>query len=139
MKTPRRALLKNVDCLRLYVPDLRSGMEYYCDGLGMKVVWKTESAIGLGMGDHRTEVVLQNHDQWSEIDIQVDSVVEAVKTIAAAGGEIVCGPFDLRIGKGAVVKDPWGNQYVILDATQGTLITDGEGNIVGQKKLRSLR
>ncbi len=139
MKPALRPLFKNVDCLRLYIPDLQRGMEYYRDGLGLKVIWKTESAIGLGMGDHRTEVVLQNNDQWSEIDIQVDSVAEAVKTIATAGGTIVYGPFDIPIGKGAVVKDPWGNQYVILDATKGTLITDGEGNIVGQKKLRSLR
>jgi predicted enzyme related to lactoylglutathione lyase len=68
------------------------------------------------------------------MDIKVDSVVEAVKEIEKAGGQIIYGPFDVPIGKCAVVKDPWNNKYVILDTTKGTYITDSEGNIIGQNK-----
>ncbi len=78
------------------------------------------------------EIVIQNERKEQEIDIKVESVVDTIVEIKRAGGEIICGPFDIKIGKCAVVKDPWGNQYVILDATKGIFITDDEGNIVGQ-------
>lgn len=69
-----------------------------------------------------------------EVDIKVDSVIDAVERIRAAGGEIVSGPFEIRIGECAVVRDPWGNRYVILDTTKGTFVTDGSGSIIGQTK-----
>ena len=89
---------------------------------------------GLGMSEGITEIVIQNERKEQNIDIKVDSVVEAVKEIEKAGGQIIYGPFDIRIGKCAVVKDPWNNKYVILDTTKGTYITDNEGNVIGQNK-----
>lgn len=115
------------------MPDLQRGVEYYCDNLGLKILWKTDTAIGLGMADDIAEIVIQNERARQEADIKVKSVPEAVERIREAGGEIVHGPFEIPIGKCAVVKDPWGNRYVILDTTKGTYITDDEGNILGQK------
>ncbi len=86
------------------------------------------------MGDKKTEVVIQNEDKWQEVDIKVDSVLKAVEEIKDAGGRIVNGPFDIKIGKCAVIKDPWNNKYVILDDSKGTFITDENGNIIGQHK-----
>jgi predicted enzyme related to lactoylglutathione lyase len=100
----------------------------------MKVIWKTESSAGLGLSEGITEVVLQNERKELNVDFKVDSVVEAVKDIEKAGGQVIYGPFDIPIGKCAVVKDPWGNRYVILDTTKGTYITDDEGNIIGQNE-----
>jgi len=40
-------------------------------------------------------------------------------------------PFDIQIGRCAVVQDSWGNQLVLLDAGKGLLITDAEGNVIG--------
>jgi lactoylglutathione lyase len=134
MDTSKKALLSYIDCIELYIPDLQQGLDYYCHCLGLKVLWKSDSAIGLGMGEGLTEIVLQNERQEQNIDIKVDSVIEAVKEIEKAGGQIIYGPFDIRIGKCAVVKDPWNNKYVILDTTKGTYITDHEGNIIGQNK-----
>jgi len=81
------------------------------------------------------EIVIQNERKAIETDIKVNSVIEAVKEIEEAGGTILSGPFDIKIGKCAVIKDPWGNQYVILDSTKGTFITDDTGNIIGQSKV----
>jgi hypothetical protein len=39
----------------------------------------------------------------------------------------VRGPFDIQIGLCAVVRDPWGNELVILDTSKGLLRTDDEG------------
>lgn len=134
MKTNNQPLFKYVDCFQLYIPDLDKGIEFYCNNLGLKIIWKTNYAVGLGMVDDKTEIVIQNENKWQEVDIKVDSVIEAVEKIRSAGGEIVYGPFEIKIGKCAVVKDPWGNKYVILDSTKGTFITDDEGNIIGQKE-----
>ncbi len=129
-----KPLFQNIDCLQLYVPDLEAGIDYYCNQLGLKIIWKTKTAVGLGMEKGLAEIVLQNERREMEQDIKVDSVPEAVKKIEQAGGTILSGPFDIKIGQCAVVKDPWGNQYVILDTTKGTFITDDEGNILGQEK-----
>ena len=45
---------------------------------------------------------------------------------------IINGPFDTAIGKGAVVSDPWNNQYGILDMTKATSdvnVSDGFKNM----------
>jgi hypothetical protein len=33
-------------------------------------------------------------------------------------------PFEIAIGRCAVVQDPWGNRLVVLDRSQGRLLTD---------------
>jgi lactoylglutathione lyase len=132
MEITNKPLFKLIDCIELYVPDLQKGIDYYCKSLGLKILWKTDTAIGLGMDDRTTEIVIQNERNQQTVDIKVDSVMDAVIAIEKAGGQILYGPFEIRIGKCAVVKDPWDNQYVILDTTKGTYITDQEGNIIGQ-------
>lgn len=124
----------HVDCVRVYVPDLQKGLEYYRDNLGLKLAWKSEHEIGLLFGDGVTELVIQNEDRGVETDLKVESVEETVQVIERAGGRILKGPFDIRIGKCAIVADPWGNEMVILDSSKGTFITDQDGNIVGQEK-----
>ena len=128
------AVFKKVDAIQLYVPDLEKGIEYYCNQMGLKIIWKTESAIGLGMAEDVTEIVIQNERRHQEIDIKVDNVLEAIEKIQSSGGKILYGPFDIKIGKCAVIKDPWNNEYVILDATKGSFITDEKGQIIGQNK-----
>jgi hypothetical protein len=32
------------------------------------------------------------------------------------------------------VKDPWGNELVLLDSSKGRLVTDEGGNVVGVEK-----
>jgi lactoylglutathione lyase len=127
-------VLKNIDCIRLYVSNLEDGLKYYSSHLGLKLIWKTQKAIGLGMTEGITEIVIQTEDKTREIDFKVDNVDEAIKEISKAGGKVVVKPFDIPIGRCAVIEDPWENRYVILDSTKGTFITDGNGNIVGQKK-----
>lgn len=132
MSAKSKSLFTKVDCLRLYIPDLEKGLEYYRDCMGLHIIWRSETAIGLGLDADVTEIVIHNEREGFEVDLMVDSVVDAVEVIKNAGGKIVTGPFDIKIGKCAVVEDPWSNQYVILDSTKGKFITDDEGNILGQ-------
>jgi len=131
MKT-KKPIFNCVDCIRIFVPDLEKGLGFYHHKLGLQIAWKTDNAIGLLMNDGKTEIVIQNEDKSPETDIMVDNVEDAVKIITEAGGKVIYGPFDIKIGKCAVIEDPWNNKMVILDSTKGTFVTDKNGNIIGQ-------
>jgi lactoylglutathione lyase len=126
-----KPLMRKVDCVRLYVPDLDAGLAYYRDQLGHELIWRTERAVGLRLPDTDAEIVLHTERQGPETDLLVDSADAAAVRIEEAGGRIVAGPFDIQIGRCAVVQDPWGNQVVLLDTSKGLLVTDGDGNVVG--------
>ena len=75
--------------------------------------------------------MLHTESQPPEIDFSVDATDEAVVRFEKAGGTIIVPPFDIQIGRCAVVQDPWGNQFVFLDSSKGMLVTDEEGNVIG--------
>lgn len=124
-------LFTHVDCVELYVSDLDEGIAYYRDALGLKLLWRRDTSAGLGLENDIAEVVLQTERQEMNVDFKVDSVDEAVGHIARAGGTVLHGPFDIPIGKCAVVTDKWHNRYVILDMTKGRFVTDEQGNVLG--------
>lgn len=127
----RPPLFRKVDCLQVPVPDLEAGLAFYCDRLGHELAWRTETQAGLRMLVTDAEIVLQTERPTPEVDVLVASVEEAVATIVDAGGDVVVPPFDIRIGRCAVIQDPWGNQFTVLDMSKGALVTDSDGNVVG--------
>lgn len=126
-----RPLIRKVDCVRLYVADLETGLAFYRDQLGHELIWRTETAAGLRLPESEAELVLQTEEQRQEVDLLVDSADEAARFIERAGGRVIVPPFDIQIGRCAVVEDPWENPLVLLDTTKGLLKTDAEGNIIG--------
>lgn len=133
MNTKNSSLFQKIDCLQLYVPNLEQGINYYHENLGLPIAWKTETAVAFLLGDGIGELVIQNKDKWNETDVKVERVEDAVEKIMTAGGKVIHGPFDIAVGKCAVVADPWENQIVLLDSSKGTFVTDEKGNIIGQK------
>ena len=127
-------LFQNVDCIEMYVSDLDEGISYYCDLLGLKLLWRTDTSLGLGMEDNITEIVLQTDRKRMNVDFKVASVDDSVKRIVEIGGKVICNPFDIPIGRCAVVQDKWENQYVLLDMTKGKYETDECGNVIGVVK-----
>lgn len=125
------ALLRKVDCVRLYVPDLEAGIAFYRDRLGHELIWLTETAAGLRLPESDTELVLQTEEQRQEVDFLVDSADEAAKLVEQTGGKVTVPPFDIQIGRCAVLEDPWGNPLVLLDISKGHLKTDEHGNVIG--------
>jgi predicted enzyme related to lactoylglutathione lyase len=132
--TPPEPLLGKVDCIRLSVPDLEEGLAFYRDMLGHQLIWRTEESAGLQMPGTDTEVVLHTEPRGVEVDFKVDSADAAADRFRVSGGEVVVPPFDIRIGRCAVVRDPWGNELVLLDSSKGLLVTDEEGNVVGVER-----
>ena len=125
------ALIRKVDCVRLYVPDLEAGLTFYRDQLGHELIWRTATAAGLRLPETDAELVIQTEEQRQEIDLLVDSADEAAKFIQQAGGKVIVPPFDIQIGRCVVVEDPWSNPLVLLDMSKGSLTTDAEGNVTG--------
>jgi predicted enzyme related to lactoylglutathione lyase len=127
-------LFRKLDSYQLPVPDLDAALAFYRDALGHELVWRSETAAGLRLPDQDgTEIVLQTERPQAETDILVDSVEAAVQRFVAAGGRLISGPFAIQIGMCAVVADPFGNVLTLLDMSQGKLITDAEGRILGNE------
>ncbi len=126
-------LFKGIDCLRLPVGDLDEALAFYRDRLGHELVWRSETAAGLRLAEGGGEIVLQTERPEQETNLLVASVEEAVASFVAAGGRVVAGPFDIQIGKCAVVRDPFGNVLVMLDMSKGRLVTDKDGRIAGNE------
>ncbi len=126
-------LYRKVDCVRLPVADLDAALAFYRDALGHELNWRTATSAGLRMPDSDAEIVIHTGGGPPEVDMLVDSVEAAGQRFVEAGGRIVNGPFDIAIGRCAVVADPWGNVLVMLDMTKGRLTTDAEGNVTGNE------
>jgi len=124
-------LFRKIDCYRLPVPDLDAALAFYGDKLGHQLVWRSETAAGLRLPQSGAELVLQTERPEQETDLLVESVPAAVQRIVAAGGRVLVQPFEILIGKCAVVADLFGNVLVILDMSKGRLATDADGNVVG--------
>lgn len=134
MKQP---LFEGVDCVHMCVADFDAGLAFYRDALGLKLLWRTEKACGLGMKVGETELVISEED-YLTVDLKVKDVSEALEVFMRAGGKVESGPFDIEIGKCAVVVDPWGNKYCLLDTSKGTYDTDEDGKVSGVSEKRLL-
>ena len=124
-------LFRKVDCLQIPVPDLEAGLTFYRDRLGHELIWRTDTSAGLRIPGSDTEIVVQTERPEMEANLTVARVEDAAAAIVAAGGRILVAPFDIAIGRCAVVADPWGNRLVVLDNSKGLLITDAPGRVQG--------
>lgn len=55
------------------------------------------------MENGTTEVVLQTDRKKMNVDFKVESVINSIDRIVNAGGKVIDGPFDIPIGKCAVI------------------------------------
>jgi predicted enzyme related to lactoylglutathione lyase len=126
-------LVRKVDAIQIHVPDLDAGLVFYRDRLGHQLIWRTERAVGLRLGDSDAELVLQIEREGLELNLLVSSAEQAAQRIIEAGGAIVVPPFDIQIGRCVVVRDPWGTVLVLLDTSKGLLLTDADGNVISNR------
>jgi predicted enzyme related to lactoylglutathione lyase len=125
-------LLRYLDAVTIPVPDLDEGMAFYCGALGHELLWRNDAVgqAGLGTPQSSTEIVLTTRQPY-EPDWKVASADAAAEIFRARGGQAVTEPFDIPIGRLAVVEDPFGNRLVLLDSTKGTYKTGQSGAVVG--------
>jgi catechol 2,3-dioxygenase-like lactoylglutathione lyase family enzyme len=124
-------LFRTVDCVRIPVPDLDRGLDFYVGRLGHRLIWRTATAAGLRLPDGESELVLHVEGGDPEVDLLVDSVDDAVTEIVRAGGSVRSAPSDIPVGRVAVVDDPFGNPLTILDLSKGRYRTGADGTVTG--------
>jgi predicted enzyme related to lactoylglutathione lyase len=125
------ALFDKIDCFSIPVTDLDAALLFYVGSLGHELIWRDATAAGLRLPNTDAELVLHTDKRPIETDLLVDSVPEAIQRFVTAGGSVVAGPFEIRIGLCAVVQDPWQNRLVILDQSKGLLKTDADKTVIG--------
>ncbi|MEU4602731.1 VOC family protein [Kribbella sp. NPDC023972] len=125
-------LLRKVDAVTVRVPELDAGLEFYRDRLGHELVWRNDEIgqAGLRLPDSDTEIVLATGLEYAPSWL-VTSADEAAVQIVRQGGRLVRAPFDLPVGRCAVVEDPFGNALVVLDLSKGLYVTDERGSVTG--------
>jgi predicted enzyme related to lactoylglutathione lyase len=113
-------LFRRVDAVTVPVPDLEAGLRFYGEVLGHRLIWRNDAVgqAGLRLPDGDSELVLTTEQDYQP-NWLVDSVEDAVGILAGGGGEVVVAPFDIPVGRAAVVRDPFGNPLVLVDLSAG--------------------
>lgn len=107
------------------VPDLEAGLRFYRDVLGLRLLWRNDAVgqAGLVLPDGDSELVVTTRQRY-EPNWLVDSVDAAVEALRNQGCLVVTEPEDIPVGRVAVVRDPFGNNLVLVDLSRGRY---GEG------------
>ncbi len=115
-------MFKKIDCVMVKVSDLEAAVKFYSRVFGLKPLWQDDGAVGMRFADSDAEVVLHTNQEIPvDVDVNylVENVLSDVENYRQNGCEIVVEPFDIPIGKCAVVKDPFGIVHSILDLSKG--------------------
>ena len=118
----RASMLRKIDCVMIRVADVEAAAAYYAKVFGLRPQWSGDEAVGLVFAESDAEIVLHSDSKIpSEVEVHylVDDVVAAVANYAAEGCQVLVAPFDITIGKCAVIRDPFGIRLCILDLTKG--------------------
>ncbi len=125
------ALLQKIDSIRIPVPDIDTGLEFYRDQLGHVLIWRLNNGAGLRMPGSNVELVLVPQGEELQVNFQVASADAAADKYVEAGGKVLLTPFKTLNGRATVVQDPFGNVYALRDDQLGELVTDENGIVLG--------
>ncbi|HCI80711.1 MAG TPA: hypothetical protein DHW02_13590 [Ktedonobacter sp.] len=115
-------MLRKIDCIMIRVDDIKVVADYYVNVFGLLPQWSADDSIGLRFPESDAEIVVHcSPDIPSNVEVHylVDDVVSAVSDYEAKGCRALVEPFDIAIGKCAVIVDPFGIRLCILDMTKG--------------------
>jgi lactoylglutathione lyase len=104
------------------VRDVQTAATYYAKVFGLHPQWSGDGSVGLVFPETDAEIVLHsdpNIPSSVEVHYLVDDVVAAAVHYAAEGCDVLVAPFDITVGKCAVIRDPFGIRLCILDLTKG--------------------
>lgn len=127
-----KPLFRKVDAVTVRVPNLDAGIAFYVDRLGHPLRWRNDDigAAAVALPESDTEIVLTTQHGY-EPNWLVDSADDAAAFTEAAGGRVMTPPFDIPVGRVAVVADPFDNVLVLIDLSKGRYTTDTTGAVTG--------
>jgi lactoylglutathione lyase len=126
-------MLRKIDCIMIRVADVEAVANYYAKVFGLRPIWSGDGSMGLAFPETDAEIVLhcdRNIPSSVEVYYLVNDVVVAVDHFEAQGCQVLVDPFDIAIGKCAVIGDPFGTRLCILDITKGTRPLNLEGSAI---------
>ena len=126
-------LFRKIDCHMLRAADLDAAIAFYGETLGHQLIWRTEEAVAFRLPECEAELVVHRRI-GPETDMLVADADTAVQRLIAAGAQVVTPPFDVPIGRCAIVRDPFGNRLTLLDQSKGTYVTNDLGEVVAVAK-----
>jgi predicted enzyme related to lactoylglutathione lyase len=115
-------MLKKIDCVMIRVDHVAAAEKFYSRVFGLKALWREAGSVGMALPETNAEIVLHNNTAIPhkvEVHYLVDDVVAAVKQYAENGCRVLAPPFDVLIGKCAVIQDPFDTTICLLDLTSG--------------------
>ena len=115
-------MFKKIDCVMIRVDDVAAAEKFYSEVFGLKPLWREARSVGMRLAETDAEIVLHNNaDIPNKVEVHylVDDVVMAVKTYAGKGCRVLVQPFEVLIGRCAVIQDPFGTTICLLDQTSG--------------------
>jgi lactoylglutathione lyase len=115
-------MFKKIDCVMIRVDDVVAGERFYSGVFGLRPLWREAGSVGMVLPETDAEIVLHNNagiPNKVEVHYLVDDVVAAVKSYAEKGCRVLVPPFDVLIGKCAVIKDPFDTTICVLDLSSG--------------------
>lgn len=123
---------RKIDAVTVPVPDLDTGLDFYGRVLGHRTAWRNDAVgqAGLHLADADSELVLTTRQSYQP-NWLVDDVPACVQVFLDHGGELVREPFDLPVGRAAVVRDPFGTLLVLVDLSKGRYTTGPDGAVTG--------
>ncbi len=123
--------------MTFHVPNLDAGLSFYTGRLGHPLRWRNDDlgSAAVALPESDTEIVLTTQHGY-EPNWLVDSADAAAATIEAAGGRVLAAPFDIPVGRVAVVADPFDNVLVLIDLSKGRYETYDDGSVRGVAKDR---
>jgi predicted enzyme related to lactoylglutathione lyase len=116
-------MLRKIDCIMIRVDDIEAAAQYYVTVFGLHPQWSGDGSIGLVFPETDAEIVLHNDPgipSSVEVHYLVDDIIAAVAHYEEQGCHILVAPFDITIGKCAVIRDPFGTRLCLLDMTKGS-------------------
>jgi lactoylglutathione lyase len=115
-------MLRKIDCIMIRVNDVEAAAAYYARVFGLHPQWSGDDSIGLTFLETDAEIVIHNDpDIPSAVEVHylVDDVVDAVEYVVLYGCQVLVAPFDITIGKCAVISHPFGTRLCLLAMTKG--------------------
>ena len=85
---------------------------------------------GLELPDGDSELVLTTRQSYQPNWLVAD-VEDAVELLLGHGADLLAAPFDIPVGRAAVVHDPFGNILVLVDLSKGAYPAAGAGDATG--------
>jgi predicted enzyme related to lactoylglutathione lyase len=116
-------MLRKIDCVMIRVENVDAAAAYYERVFGLIPQWSGDGSVGLVFPESDAEIVLHNDANLPsnvEVHYLVDDAVAAVTEYAAQGCAVLVEPFEITMGKCAVIQDPFGTRLCILDMTKGS-------------------